>query len=148
MKQKSRSNSERIQNWLWYNNVFLCGLYFYVFCPSVWGLQSILDVCQAYAELRGVNLNFNKTVCMTFKAKIAKSTVTPLQTLGGQNVKSVTHYKYPWVVFKGAARGGAEGTQAPSLAIRILMFIFLVIHQHCKSRSGVLQNVLRQYHKA
>jgi len=49
---------------------------------------------------------------------------------------------------KGAARGGAEGAQALPLAIRILMFIFLVIHQHCKSRSGVLQNVLRQYHKA
>ena len=44
--------------------------------------------------------------------------------------------------------GGAEGAQAHPLAIRILMFIFLVIHQHCKSRSGVLQNVLRQYHKA
>jgi len=24
-----------------------------VFCPSVWGLQSILDVCQAYAEWHG-----------------------------------------------------------------------------------------------
>ena len=50
------------------------------------------------------------------------------------------------VVAKGADRGGAEGAQAPPLAIRILMFIFLVIHQLCKSRSGVLQNVLRQYH--
>ena len=49
---------------------------------------------------------------------------------------------------KGAAKGGAEGAQDPLFAIRILMFIFLVIHQHCKSRSGVLQNVLRQYHKA
>ena len=43
---------------------------------------------------------------------------------------------------------GAEGAQAPPLSIRILMFIFLVIYQHCKSRSGVLQNVFRQYHKA
>ena len=32
---------------------------------------------------------------------------------------------------KGAARGGAEGAQVPPLAIRILMFIFLVFHQHC-----------------
>ena len=31
---------------------------------------------------------------------------------------------------KGAARGGAEGAQAPPLTIRILMFIFLVFHQH------------------
>ena len=35
------------------------------------------------------------------------------------------------VHIKGAARGGAEGAQAPPLAIRILMFIFLVFHQHC-----------------
>jgi len=28
-------------------------------------------------------------------------------------------------------KGGAEGAQAPPLAIRILMFIFLVFHQHC-----------------
>jgi len=28
------------------------------------------------------------------------------------------------VVIKGAARGGAEGAQAPPLAIRILMFIY------------------------
>jgi len=52
------------------------------------------------------------------------------------------------VQLKGAARVEAEGAQAPPLAIRMLMFIFLVIHQHCKSRSGVLQSVLRQYHKA
>ena len=33
---------------------------------------------------------------------------------------------------KGTARGGAEAAQAPPpLAIRILMFIFLVFHQHC-----------------
>ena len=46
------------------------------------------------------------------------------------------------------SQGGAEGAQAPPLAIRILMFIFLVFHQHCKSRSGALQNILWQYHKA
>ena len=31
---------------------------------------------------------------MMFKAKCAKSTVTPLLTLGGQNVKSVTKNKH------------------------------------------------------
>jgi len=46
------------------------------------------------------------------------------------------------------SQGGGEGAQAPPSAIRILMFIFLVFHQHCKSRSGALQNVLWQYHKA
>jgi len=32
--------------------------------------------------------------------------------------------------FKGAARGGAEGAQAPPLSITILVFIFLIFHQH------------------
>jgi len=49
---------------------------------------------------------------------------------------------------KGAAGGGLNGLKPPPLAIRILMFIFLVFHQDCKSRSGALQNVLWQYHKA
>ena len=65
-----------------------------VFCPSVRWLQKILDVCQAYAESHGIIFNCNKTVCMTFKAKSAKSTVTPLLKLGGQYVKSVDQYKY------------------------------------------------------
>jgi len=54
-----------------------------VFCPSVRGSQSILDVCQAYAELHGIIFNCRKTDCMTFKAKSAKSAVTPFPTLGG-----------------------------------------------------------------
>jgi len=61
----------------------------YVFCPSVRWLQRIPDVCQAYAESHRIIFNCNKTVWMTFKAKSAKSTVTPLLKLGGQNVKSV-----------------------------------------------------------
>jgi len=69
-----------------------------VFCPSVCGLQSILDVCQAYAESHEIIFNCSKTVCMMFKAKSAKSTITPLLTLGGQNVKSVNHYKYLGIV--------------------------------------------------
>jgi len=62
-----------------------------VFCPSGRGLQSIVDVCQAYAESHGIIFNCRKTVCMTFKAKSGKSTVTLLLTLGGQNVKSINH---------------------------------------------------------
>ena len=53
-----------------------------VFCPSVSWLQRILDVCQAYAKSHGIIFNCNNTVCMTFKAKSAKSTVTPLLTRG------------------------------------------------------------------
>ena len=65
-----------------------------VFCPSVRWLQRILDVCQAYAESHGIIFNWNKTVCMTFKAMSAKSTATPVLKLGGQYVKSVDQYKY------------------------------------------------------
>ena len=66
--------------------------------PSVRWLQRILDVCQAYAESHGIIFNFNKTVCTTFKAKSAKSTVTPLLTLGGQYAKSVDQYNYQGIV--------------------------------------------------
>ena len=64
-----------------------------VFCPSARWLQRILDVCQAYAESHGIILNCNKTVCMTFEAKSAKSTATPVLKLGGQYGNSVDQYK-------------------------------------------------------
>ena len=66
----------------------------FVFCPSVRGLQSTLDVCETCAESHGIIFNYSKTVCMTFKTKSAKSTVIPLLTLGGQSVKSANHCKY------------------------------------------------------
>ena len=53
-----------------------------VFCPSVRGLQSVLDVCVADAGLHEIIFNCSTTVCMTFKAKSAKSTAIPLLTLG------------------------------------------------------------------
>ena len=62
-----------------------------VFCSSVRCLQRIPDVCQTYAESHGIIFNCNKTVCMTFKAKRAKSTVTPLSALGGQYVSLLTN---------------------------------------------------------
>ena len=51
-------------------------------------------MCRAYAESHGIIFNCNKTVCMTFKAKSAKSTATPVLKLGRQYVKSVDQYKY------------------------------------------------------
>ena len=66
-----------------------------VFFPSVRWLQRILNVCQADAKSHGIIFNWNKTVCMTFKVKSAKSTVTPLLTLGGQNVNLSTN-TYIW----------------------------------------------------
>ena len=55
-----------------------------VLCPSVRWLQRILDVCQAYPESHGIIFNYNKTVCMTFKGKSARSTATPVLKLRGQ----------------------------------------------------------------
>ena len=69
-----------------------------VLCPSVRWLHRILGVCQAYAESHGIIFNCNKTVCMTFKAKSAKSTATPVLKLGGQYVNSVDQYKYLGIV--------------------------------------------------
>jgi len=46
---------------------------FWVFCPSVRGLQRILDVCQADAGLHEIIFNCRKTVCMMIKAKSAKA---------------------------------------------------------------------------
>ena len=44
--------------------------------------RKLLSVCQAYAQSHGNIFNCSKTVCMTFKTKSAKSTVTPLLTNG------------------------------------------------------------------
>jgi len=68
--------------------IFVCPVQVYI------GLQRILGVCQAYAESHGIIFNCNQTVCMTFKAKSAKSTDTPVLKLGGQYVKSVDQCKY------------------------------------------------------
>jgi len=44
----------------------------------------------------------------------------------------VNYCKLIWPTCLAKAQtGGAEGAQAPPLAIRILMFLFLVFHQHC-----------------
>jgi len=44
--------------------------------------RELLSVCQDYAESHGNIFNCSKTVGMTFKAKSAKSTITPLLTNG------------------------------------------------------------------
>ena len=46
----------------------------------------------AWDYSHGIIFNCSKTVCTTFKAKSAKSNVTPLLTLAGQNVKSACKY--------------------------------------------------------
>ena len=60
-----------------------------MFCPNLHSLQRILDVRKGYEKSHGIIFNCNKTVCMRFKAKSAKSTVTPLLTLCSQNAKPV-----------------------------------------------------------
>ena len=60
-----------------------------IFFPNLHWLQRIPDVRKGYEKSHGIIFNCNKTVCMWFKAKSAKSTVTSLLTLCSQNVKSV-----------------------------------------------------------
>jgi len=79
-----------------------------VFCPSVRWLQRMLDVCQAYAKSHGIIFNWNKTVCMTFRAKSAKSTAAPLLKLCGQYVKSVDQYKYLGIVLDTELSGDKD----------------------------------------
>jgi len=50
-------------------------------------------------ESHGIILNCDKTVCMMFKAKSARSTATPVLKLGGQYVNSVDQYKYVRILF-------------------------------------------------
>ena len=59
-------------------------------CPRL----ILIQTAQAYAESHGIIFNCNKTVCMTFKAKSARSIATPVLKLGGQYVNSVDQYKY------------------------------------------------------
>jgi len=69
-----------------------------------WSLKNVtpfisaLNVCHAYAESHGIIFNCNKTVCMPFQVKSAKSTAFLFLTLGGQNIKSVDQYKYLGIV--------------------------------------------------
>jgi len=51
----------------------------WVLCPSVRALQNILDVCQDYADSHKIIFNRSKTVCMTSKAKTAKSTIVDIE---------------------------------------------------------------------
>ena len=44
-----------------------------VFWTSVRGLQGVLDVCQAYAELHWIILNCSKTICMTLRLRTQKA---------------------------------------------------------------------------
>jgi len=53
----------------------------------------LLSVCHTYAESYGNNFNYSKTVCMTFKVKSAKSTVTHYWHMRGKDLKSVNQCK-------------------------------------------------------
>jgi len=68
--------------------IFVCSVQVYIGC------KEYLDVCLAYAESHGSIFNCNKTVCMTIKAKSARSTAIPVLKLGGQYINSVDQYKY------------------------------------------------------
>ena len=69
------------------------------FCPSVRGLQSILDVCQAYAESHEIIFNCSKQYVWRLRLKAQKARSSRYwHWVGGQSVKSVNHYKYLAIV--------------------------------------------------
>ena len=76
-----------------------------------------------------------------------------MATLAGKDLCFALTFCRPIPVQRLAAKiqrrrqGGAEGAQAP-LSNKNIHVYFLVLHQHCKSRSGALQNVLWHYHMA
>jgi len=49
--------------------------------------RELLSVCPACAESHGNIFNYSKAVCMTFKAKSARRTITPLLTHRWQKSK-------------------------------------------------------------
>ena len=66
-----------------------------------------------------MHCNFSKTRVYSDQQQITKFNVPEIKALSFVQQIAVVQL----IERKGAARGGAEGAQAPPLAIRILMFI-------------------------
>ena len=68
-----------------------------VFCPSVRGLQRILDVCQAGAGLHEIIFNAAKLFVWCLRLRVQKHS-HPVAGTGCTEVKSVSCYKYLGIV--------------------------------------------------
>ena len=65
-----------------------------IFCPSLSGLQSLLNVCENYMKPVKLFLNINKTKCIMFtKSRHYRPPATFL-TINDSNIDYVSEYKY------------------------------------------------------
>ena len=65
-----------------------------ILAPSPTALQSLLDICNEYAEEFEILYNAKKTKCMCFKSKLMKDIRVPSFQLKEQNIANVTVQKY------------------------------------------------------
>lgn len=63
-------------------------------CPSLRGLQSLIDVCAKFGELNDVTFNEKKTVCMVLKSKESKNFAYSEPFLNECKLSYVNKYKY------------------------------------------------------
>ena len=62
--------------------------------PTPFGLQKLLDICEAYAREHDILFNSKKTVCMAMMPKKFYGMHVPTLSLCGQPLRFVSEYKY------------------------------------------------------
>jgi len=62
--------------------------------PSARALQTLLKICDMFADVNDVTYNTTKTVCMFIKPKDMKNNCMPMMKLSGNVLKCVTSHKY------------------------------------------------------
>lgn len=63
-------------------------------CPSIKGLQKLINVCEQYGNDHCITYNCLKTVCMSIMPKGSKLLNTPTLSLNGRHLSFVSSYKY------------------------------------------------------
>jgi len=111
--------------------IFVCSVQVYVGCKKYY--RCVTGVCR-----NGIIFNCNKTVCMTFKAKRAKSTATPVLKLGGQYVKCVDQYQYLGIVLDTELSDDKDVQRQ----LRYQYCAAIKLRASFSSRSNAVKNVL------
>ena len=64
------------------------------FCPSIHGLQRIIDVYQSYASSHNIIFNCQKTLSLSFASSNFKLNIKPNVVLGDFKIRFVNEIKY------------------------------------------------------
>ena len=64
------------------------------FCPSIHGLQRIIDVCHSYASSHNIIFNCQKTLGLSFASSNFKLNIKPNVVLGDFKIRFVNEIKY------------------------------------------------------